>query len=518
MADWYVSSVAYAAVPLWAVSTAYTVGQIVRPITPASAGGVAGMCTHPYRCTTAGTSGATEPNWALANLDGNTITSGTATFTNVAGRSAHGWSAAAGSLYGISTNTGLNRPVPGDRVFISSDHSETWTAAQYFFNAFTSSFGQISVISVNRAGSVPPVAADVLPGASLTVTGGNLILDSFTSMFWQGLMFILSVAASAGQRIMFGSSGAKPQYFKDCAFVCNRTATDYPFTCSVSQKITFDNTTVQFGNIAQSLFWTSAIAELTWINTSAPIQGAIIPTSLFSSNGQYADYVNVFRGVNFSALNTSLYVNTTSWSTAAKFLLESCRVSPSMSRTIGTTVGSVDEFEYINCFDGTNVINERHTGAGDVSLERSTYMSGGASDGAGYSIKLASNANASKNVFPVESFWIDVGHTVVGSSKTATVEIISSGTLNNDDISLFLEYMGTSGSTLASIGTTLPSILTTPAALPTSTATWTGAPGTPVKQQLSVTFTPQVAGRVRGRVRLGKASTNVWINPQIAIT
>jgi hypothetical protein len=43
-------------------------------------------------------------------------------------------------------------------------------------------------------------------------------------------------------------------------------------------------------------------------------------------------------------------------------------------------------------------------------------------------------------------------------------------------------------------------------------------PSTPVKQHLQVTFTPQVAGRVRGIVRLGKVSTTVWVNPQIIIT
>jgi hypothetical protein len=518
MADWYVSSVAYSAIPLWAASTAYTVGQIVRPITPSNSGGINNICTFAFRCTTAGTSGATEPNWGLATGDGSTVASGGATFTNVAGRSAHGWGAAAGSLYAISTNTGLNRPVPGDRVFMSSDHSESFNTVQMMFNNFTQSYGQISIISVNRAGSVPPVAADALPGASITTTAGSLTLDSFTSTYWQGISFILSAATTTGHRIAFGSSGSKAQYLKDCALICNRTsAADYVIACNTTQKVTWDNTTVQFGHIGQNIFWNSAVVDFTWINTAAPIQGAIIPTSLFSANGQYADYLNVFRGVNFSALNTSMYVNSTSWATCAKFLFESCRVSSSMSRTIGTTVGTVDEYEYINCFDGTNVINERHIAAGDVSIERATYMSGGASDGTGYSVKMVSNVNASKNIFPLESFWIDVGNTVVGSSKTATVEIISSGTLNSDDINLLLEYMGTAGTPLASFGTTLPPILTAGSALPTSTSTWTGAPATPVKQLLQVTFTPQVAGRVRGRVRLGKTSTTVYVNPQITI-
>jgi hypothetical protein len=98
------------------------------------------------------------------------------------------------------------------------------------------------------------------------------------------------------------------------------------------------------------------------------------------------------------------------------------------------------------------------------------------------------------------------------------VEIISSASLNNTDINLMLEYQGTAGSSLGTFAYSLPSPLTPSAAVPTSTVTWNNQPTTPVKQHLQVTFTPQVAGRVRGIVRLGKVSTTVWINPQVIIT
>jgi hypothetical protein len=61
-------------------------------------------------------------------------------------------------------------------------------------------------------------------------------------------------------------------------------------------------------------------------------------------------------------------------------------------------------------------------------------------------------------------------------------------------------------------------VLTTASAVTTSTATWNSSPATPVKQHLQVTFTPQVAGRVRGQVRLGKPSTTVYVDPVITIT
>src|SRR4029077_807266 len=118
MADWYVSSAAYAAIPVFAISTAYTVGQIIKP----SASTAKNRFT--LRCTTAGTTAASEPLWSANNNA--TTTSGTATFTNVTGQSAYGWAAAAGdNTISICAGNGTNRFFAGDRIFVSSDHAES---------------------------------------------------------------------------------------------------------------------------------------------------------------------------------------------------------------------------------------------------------------------------------------------------------------------------------------------------------------------------------------------------------
>ena len=54
----------------WVTATAYTVGDVVKPTTYAS---------HSYKCTTAGTSGATEPTWGTTN--GGTTADNTVTWT-----------------------------------------------------------------------------------------------------------------------------------------------------------------------------------------------------------------------------------------------------------------------------------------------------------------------------------------------------------------------------------------------------------------------------------------------------
>jgi hypothetical protein len=177
--------------------------------------------------------------------------------------------------------------------------------------------------------------------------------------------------------------------------------------------------------------------------------------------------------------------------------------------------------ELVNCHDGTNTRNERSQVAGSVTTERTIDMTGGAADDlGGLSLKMVTNASKlDKMVSPLESFWFDVENTSTGSSKTATVEIVSSASLYNDEIWLLLEYMGTAGNTLASFVDSKPvTPLTAAVAVATSTASWNSSPATPVYQHLQVTFTPQRAGRVRGRVMLGKASTTVYVDPNIVIT
>lgn len=508
MADWYVSSVAYAAVPLWAVTTAYTVGQFVRPVTPTNANRF-----HVYRCTTAGTSGASEPNWTTAAGNNNPIASGAATFTNVTGQSVYGWSAAAGALYSISNAISMDRAVVGDRIFISSDHSESLVMSYLGFIG-TTTYGAIQIISVNRAGSVPPVAADVQSGAAIIVpSGGNLTFESYTMMYYQGIIFTVPGA------LIFNNTTLKTLYFKNCAFVItNAAATRQCYTTNVA-KVIWDNTTVQFGHTGQYLA-SNAAFELIWLNTPSALPGATIPTILFN-NVYFVPTLITCRGVDLSSLTGTLQASNTNVA-GTKILLDSCRIASGLTR-YGSPPSVLcpvsDEVELVNCFDGTNYLNERYSLAGAVTTDRSTTLASGAQDDVGaYSLKLVSSVRADKQTLTLDSFWLDVENITTGSSKTATVEIISSASLNNDDIRLVLEFMGTSGSSLASFSNSQVSILTTVAALPTSSVTWNNPPSTPVKQYLQLTFTPQVAGRVRGLVRLGKVSTTVWINPQIAIT
>lgn len=508
MADWFISSAAWAAIAVFATGT-FTVGQIVRPLTAP-----AFNAQYAFRCTTAGTASA-EPTWPAGNNATVTATGG-AVFTNVSGQGAYGWSAAAGNLYAITSNgAGGARPVAADRVFLSSDHAETNSAGSPFYILTSAQgYGIVEVVSVNRAGSVPPQAADQLSGANITLTSGTPIFEPYTNVYWQGVTFTIGGAAGG---LSLASSGAKGHYFRNCAFVFTTSNTSAAISSNNPMKATLDNTTVTFNGAGQR-FSISYPIDLAWINTPSAV-AATVPTYLFENTGGNAPQTVTCRGVDLTALTTTLYYGAGSAS-YGKILLDSCKIASGLVRLgTGSYLTAADEVELVSCFDGTNILSERHTPAGDLTTDRSTTMVSGAQDDTSlFAHKLVSSVRADGWAMTLDSFWLDVENTLVGSSHTATVEIISSATLNNTDISLVLEYLGTSGSSLASFTSTLPNALTASAALPTSSATWNSPPATPVAQHLQATFTPQKAGRLRGLVRLGKPSTTVWLNPQIAVT
>jgi hypothetical protein len=133
---------------------------------------------------------------------------------------------------------------------------------------------------------------------------------------------------------------------------------------------------------------------------------------------------------------------------------------------------------------------------------------------------MVSNATICPQTLVLEGFPMDVWSSSTAGAKTGTVEIISSGTLTNADISLQVEYLGDAASCQGSIVDSYlagGNDLTAAANVTASSAVWNSSPATPVAQKLQVTFNQLKAGTVRGIVSLRKASTTAYINPQMTI-
>ena len=511
MPDWYASSAAYSAITAFVPSAVYSVGDIRKPTAPAL------KAQWAFRCTTAGTA-STEPTWPTANNA--TITTGGATFTNVTGQSTYGWSAAAGDIPTLIGGVGAIRFVAGDRMFVSSDHSETQSAVTWYGSGQSgaASYAVGQYLSVNRAGSVPPVAADLLPGATVSNSAtSTVVIETFFPTYHYGITYIYT-GNSTGISCGFGTTAYKSIYFDTCQLYLNTATSGMWITNGAMCSVTLNNTTVRFGNTAQGVRSSgggTTPLEFVWLNTPNAIAGATIPSTMFGAGSHMLATV---RGVDLSAVTATLVGLSNAGN---KYLFDSCRIASGVIRyDTSAPTNTRDLVELINCFNGTNIINESYQPAGAVTTEFTIVLAGGAQDNVGlFSHKMVSSANVDKYVQPLAGFWMDVNYTTTGSAKTATVELISSATLNNDEISLELEYLGTASSSLASFANSLPvTVLTAASAVTTSTATWNSSPATPQKQKLQVTFTPRTAGRVRARVRLGKASTTVYVDPQVTIT
>jgi hypothetical protein len=510
LADWYISSAAYAGLTAFVASHAYSIGDIVKPTAPAAGARWA------FRCTTAGTS-STEPSWTSTN--NGTNTSGGATFANVTGQSTYFWVAAAGDISSMIGQSSVARFAPGDRMFVSSDHSEAQSFSPTYLgsgNAGASSYTGSQVLCVNRAGSTPPAAADLTTGAVIACST-QIWFESAFPVYHYGVTYSFTGSSNG---FKFNQSSKKSHFFDNCVLYLNNASATY-IEAFGPAGIILNNTPIRFGATTQFIGNPdNSPLFIEWRATPSALPGSV-PAILFAPTTT-TPIVATLRGVDLSALTGTLLQNNSSGNSncGCKLLLDSCRIASGLVRYGTSTIANTtDEVELVNCYDGTNIINERYQPSGVVTTERTITLSGGATDDVGvFSLKLVSNANVDKYVNPLNSFWMDVENTAVGSSKTATVEIISSLTLNNDDISLLLEYQGTTGSSVASFANTLPTnVLTTNAAVTASTATWNSSPATPQKQKLVITFTPLVAGRVRGQVRLGRASTTVYLNPLITI-
>jgi hypothetical protein len=161
---------------------------------------------------------------------------------------------------------------------------------------------------------------------------------------------------------------------------------------------------------------------------------------------------------------------------------------------------------------------------GKIVTDTSRYRTGGASDGVRatpISWDFDTTAGSVRGYpghaleGPPISAWTP------GNGSTAhvyRVAFASDATINDDELWIELEGPNDAATnSLAALKTTRVAPRTTAAAYTTdSGATWTGS-GVGTKQYMQITYTPDKPGPVTVRVRMAKASDNIYIDPKIQI-
>lgn len=437
-------------------------------------------------------------------------------------RSTDGSDADDGSTWALANATlagAITDAAAGDTIYVSQAHAEsTASAVTLTFPGTLASPN--NVICANDAAE-PPTA--VAATGSVATTGNNSIIMA-GSAYIDGLTFIAGNSTSTAS-ITLANGDSTSQTYKNCEFRLGSTGANGriflgTFTSGFEGDLKINNSVFRFSNASQGVVLGQRLCFVNGGSVSS--SGSAINTFVanLSSNG----VMTTFSGVDLSACASSMNLILSAQTAMGRVVFRNCKLPASWSGSLlaGAPAHPGFRAEMHNCDSGdTNYRMWVEDYAGSTRSETTIVRTGGASDGTTtLSWKMASTANAEYPLITLDSPEIVRWNETTGSSLTATVEIITDNvTLTDAECWLEVQYLGTSGFPLGSfVSDCKADFLATAANQATSTETWTTTGlTTPVKQKLSVTFTPQEKGYIHAVVKLAKASTTVYVDPELTV-
>ena len=403
----------------------------------------------------------------------------------------------------------------GDVYYVAHDYVEVFGANTTL--TFKGTFAAPDrILCVNRAGTVPPVAADLMTGAALS-TSAAFTLTMTGVYYCYGLS--MTIGANSSNTALY-ISGAEQNY-EACHFALGSTSAAARINASAGDtRLSWVNCTAAFGNVGQSIVPGTVFR---WVNKpgSTAVTGATIPSPLITM-GTAAGGAVLLSGLDLSALGAGKTIVSLGSASPGLVRLVNCKLHASVTpSSVGVTSPSA-VCELIGCNSAAIAArNERYMSRGTLTTETTIVRTGGASDGVTpYSWKIVPDADNERD-FPFETFEGVLWNTAVGSPKTLKVEIVTDNvTLTDAEIWLEVDYLGSSATPVSSFISDAPAtVLTAAANQASSSVAWTTTGlTTPLKQKLEVTFTPQMVGPIRWLVKYAKASTTVYVCPKAELS
>lgn len=444
------------------------------------------------------------------------------------------YSGAAGSGTGAdwtnahtSLSAAITASTAGDTFYVAHDHVGNYTANTSL--AFKGSAASPDrVYCVDREGSVPPVAAD-LRTTAIEQTTGDFTLTVTASgatgaCFIYGMIFKAGVTSTvSGSSLILYSSSGPAATFDSCTFQQASTNSSAVIaiggTSGIRNRMTWIDCQLTFGAVGQRI--TLHMGGLfNWSSRSnMPIlNGGSVPTTL-CSNGSSTHLEMV--GLDLSQLTGTIF-SITSGILGLPLRMINCKLHASAVPFATPGNSSAGAYEVLGCSAVGNVSrSERYAYSGTLTTETTIVRTSGASDGTTpFSWKLVSTTNNERE-FPLETFEGFIWNDTIGSSKTLTVHCVTNNvSLTNADIWLEADYLGSVATPISSrVSDGLATPLTAAATQETSTEAWTTTGiATPLYQKMEVTFTPEMVGPIRWKVRFGKTSTTVYVCPKAELS
>lgn len=425
------------------------------------------------------------------------------------------WALANATLTGAITDAAA-----GDTIYVSQVHAEsTASAVTLTFPGTLASPNNI--ICANDAAEPPTALATT--GAVETTGASSLTING--NVYIYGLAFTTGTSTANSAPALCNTDG-NTQTFESCSFYVRGTGATARIALGNSSNgnegcLSLVNCTYRFSATGQGISIGQRRLRVKGGGINA--SGSAITTfvAAATSNGVDAE----FSGVDLVSGASSMNLLATSQAAAGKVVFRNCKLPASWSGSLlgGAPAHMGFRAEMYNCDDGdTNYRLWVEDYAGSIRSETTIVRTGGASDGTtGLAWKMASSANTEYPLITLDSPEIVRWNDTTGSAITVTVEMVTDNvTLTDAECWLEVQYLGTSGFPLGTfINDAKADFLATAANQTSSSETWTTTGlGTPVKQKLSVTFTPQEKGFIHAVVKLAKASTTAYICPKLEVT
>jgi hypothetical protein len=427
---------------------------------------------------------------------------------------------------------GSNWFAAGNTVYVGDNHAESQSTT-INLNPQCTATTVSKILCHNHSGNYPPASSDLATGATISLTGNsNLGIAPTGPCYFYGITFKQGVGASTGAGLVFNitTNGNGWICFDRCSLQIANTVNGAQMgigniagTCF---NTIFNNTTVSFGNVGDYINVLSN--QFTWQNTGQVLaSGSSVPTTLLNPiNGSSSLSTIVLEALDLSQLTGNLIAWSASIQSGGSCLVKDCKLNASMAIPTPAVTGAVIQF--VRCDSGATAYKSaRYQYEGTETTETSITRIGGAADptGQAQTRKIVTTVNA-QWLRPFKAEPYAIWNATTGANVTVTLYgTINAGALpNNDDIWMEVEYLGSSGSPLGTIGTTTKaSLLAANAAVASDSSSWngggSGAGWSPFKLTTTLSSPqPGMAGYIEARVRTAKASTTYYLDPMPVLT
>lgn len=435
-------------------------------------------------------------------------------------RSTDGSNTDDGSTWALSkaTMTGAGSAMAaGDTLYVSQAHAETQAAVMTI--ALPGTVAEPNFVIGSNDAAEPPTAGS--EAATISTSGGNA-LNVNGSAFFEGLTFSAGDAANyANLTINGGTASSYRQVHRKCKF---RLVGTHP-----SNILAFGSGN---GNtncdtlLIDSTYKLSNASSVINLRGDVKIVGGSLEagtaalTAIFKIGATSQPAYVFIDGFDASSMSSTVKMFSAAAQQNGVAVACGCKmptgwVADNIAGDVGSYVFSRFEMYDTLPAGGSRIPFVVKDAGGLITPESTIVMSGGSEVG---SAKMGASALCTETGQTLELFPLSTKIASSGSAMIATVEFVhdSATPLTNADIYVDLYYPTATGEAVAT--TRRATFFSAVSDCPSSSAAWTTTGlASPLKQKITVGFTPGAIGLVRAVVRLGKASKTVYVDTKLTV-